>query len=263
MPAVGAGLSLAGGLLGGAQARSGQNSANASNARQSALQMLFQYRMSNTAHQREVHDLKKAGLNPILSGTGGQGASTPAGSSAHYENAKGAGVAAANNAASALSTALVNATQANKLRADADNVKAQTQTELTRPGLVSAQTINTQSGTDLNRAQTASAQSAKLNMEADTRLKEIGAKVSMSEIMKNNAFTSLLQEQGLTQQQLTQLQSVNVQQGTQILQGLKNDGAINASDYGKFLRYVDRFLETVNKIPVLSRFAPSSSKGSR
>lgn len=80
--AIGAiGSSLLGGLFGSSGAKA-QNKAQIQSARE---QMAFQERMSNTAHQREVDDLKLAGLNPMLSAKLG-GASSPGGAQPNIVN---------------------------------------------------------------------------------------------------------------------------------------------------------------------------------
>lgn len=73
---------VAAALIGGAAAIGGALSGQSAAKKEAKKNREFQLAMSNTAHQREVEDLRKAGLNPILSGTGGMGASTPAGATA-------------------------------------------------------------------------------------------------------------------------------------------------------------------------------------
>lgn len=76
-----------GGILGGGMLSSvGSLLSSGINLYSAAQNRKWQERMSNTAHQREVRDLRAAGLNPILSATRMGGSSTPSGSTANTDN---------------------------------------------------------------------------------------------------------------------------------------------------------------------------------
>lgn len=99
-------------LVSGGISAYGQYQANKTNIDIANRQMDFQERMSSSAYQRAMQDMKKAGLNPLLAYQRG-GASTPAGAGTKVEDVLG----------KAVSSAL----EYKRLKADLDQIRSQTE----------------------------------------------------------------------------------------------------------------------------------------
>lgn len=208
-----------------------RNAAQLFNKKEAGKSRDFVEEMSSTAHEREVADLRKAGLNPILSAKYG-GSSTPPGASA--SSSAGSGGSASTQAVhmedtlkaaqSSAQSAFRNLTEMKRTRQDTKNL-GEVEKEI--------------------RARTTELQQSATNKSANTNVQQ-----QMAEKIRLEGLKVRQETENLKLDKQSKAQQIEGMRET--LKRMHNQGIVEDTTFGKIMRYLDRLAPFISSAKSVS-----------
>lgn len=249
---IGGGLSLLGGVLSNKASASRQDDSQAFNAQEAQANRDFQERMSNSAHQREVADLRAAGLNPILSGTGGMGNSTPSGSAASSSP-----IPATDAITPAVNSALAarrNAAELEVMQEQAARERATTFATAEQGKLNEASAENQRSQAELNRVEAANRGGpTRENIIQNTQTSSAQALAHRATAYNQESQIWLNKARTITEKFSADVQAQHAKILIEDLKAAKRRGEVDATQFGQIMEYVSRVIPFINSGSSASR----------